>query len=115
MKRALIFSAVALLAVVSVNLTPAQAQPAHVFVAAQGSDSNPCTLAQPCLSFQHAHDTFLVCVSHSKGALQAVLQGRDPFSASAMKAPNPFPQRRLPAPDGRFCSQFAQQAVTLTS
>jgi ureidoacrylate peracid hydrolase len=57
MKRALFSSAVALLAVVSVNLTPAQAQPAHVFVAAQGSDSNPCTLAQPCLTFQHAHDT----------------------------------------------------------
>src|ERR1700730_7017285 len=57
MKRALFSSAVALLAIVSLNLTPAQAQPAKVFVAAQGSDSNPCTFAQSCLSFQHAHDT----------------------------------------------------------
>jgi hypothetical protein len=34
---------------------PAQAQ--RVFVAAQGSDVNPCTFAQPCRTFQHAHDT----------------------------------------------------------
>jgi hypothetical protein len=35
---------------------PAQAQ-TRVFVAAQGSDANPCTFALPCRSFQHAHDT----------------------------------------------------------
>jgi hypothetical protein len=35
---------------------PAQAQ-TRVFVAAQGSDSNPCTFAAPCRTFQHAHDT----------------------------------------------------------
>jgi hypothetical protein len=34
---------------------PAQAQ--RVFVAAQGSDANPCTFALPCRTFQHAHDT----------------------------------------------------------
>ena len=34
---------------------PAQAQ--RVFVAAQGSDGNPCTFAAPCRTFQHAHDT----------------------------------------------------------
>jgi len=34
----------------------AQAQPARVFVAAQGLDSNPCTFALPCRTFQHAHD-----------------------------------------------------------
>jgi hypothetical protein len=34
----------------------AQAQ-SRVFVAAQGSDGNPCTFAQPCRTFQHAHDT----------------------------------------------------------
>ena len=28
----------------------------RVFVAAQGSDSNPCTFAAPCRTFQHAHD-----------------------------------------------------------
>src|SRR5262245_1638635 len=37
-----------------------QATAAHaqnrVFVAAQGSDSNPCTFAQPCRTFQHAHN-----------------------------------------------------------
>jgi hypothetical protein len=57
MKRVLFSMAVALFAVLSANLTPAQAQPAKVFVAGQGSDSNPCTFAQPCLSFQYAHDT----------------------------------------------------------
>ena len=35
----------------------AHAQPARVFVAAQGSDANPCSFAQPCRTFQHAHDT----------------------------------------------------------
>jgi hypothetical protein len=35
---------------------PAQAQ-MRVFVAAQGSDGNPCTFAAPCRTFQHAHDT----------------------------------------------------------
>src|ERR1051325_4089496 len=34
---------------------PAQAQ-TRVFVAAQGADSNPCTFAAPCRTFQHAHD-----------------------------------------------------------
>jgi hypothetical protein len=33
---------------------PAQAQ--RVFVAAQGSNSNPCTFALPCRTFQQAHD-----------------------------------------------------------
>jgi hypothetical protein len=33
---------------------PAQAQ--RVFVSGTGSDSNPCTFASPCRSFQHAHD-----------------------------------------------------------
>src|SRR5262245_42597690 len=39
------------------NVIPATAQPARVFVAAQGLDTNPCTFAQPCRSFQKAHDT----------------------------------------------------------
>src|SRR5262245_35198528 len=34
---------------------PAQAQ-TRVFVAAQGSDSSPCTFAQPCRTFQRAHN-----------------------------------------------------------
>ena len=40
----------------TINPGPAQAQPARVFVAAQGSDANLCTFAQPCRTFQHAHD-----------------------------------------------------------
>jgi hypothetical protein len=36
---------------------PAQAAvPTRVFVAAQGLDSNPCTFALPCRTFQHAHN-----------------------------------------------------------
>jgi hypothetical protein len=38
----------------SLHAAPAQAQ--RVFVAATGSDGNPCTFASPCRSFQHAHD-----------------------------------------------------------
>src|SRR5438309_592181 len=38
------------------NAAPVHAQ-SRVFVAAQGSDSNPCTFAAPCRTFQHAHDT----------------------------------------------------------
>jgi hypothetical protein len=38
------------------HVGPAEAQASRVFVAAQGSDNNPCTFAQPCRSFQHAHD-----------------------------------------------------------
>ncbi len=58
MKRALFSPAVALLAIVGLHAASAQpVPPAKVFVAAQGSDSNPCTLVQPCLTFQHAHDT----------------------------------------------------------
>jgi hypothetical protein len=34
-----------------------QAQPVRVFVAAKGNDGNLCTVAAPCLTFQHAHDT----------------------------------------------------------
>jgi len=34
---------------------PAQAQ-SRVFVAAQGSDANPCSFALPCRTFQRAHD-----------------------------------------------------------
>src|SRR5262245_52213473 len=46
----------ATLLVLSLVPNPAQAQPARVFVAAQGLDSNPCSFAAPCRTFQHAHD-----------------------------------------------------------
>jgi hypothetical protein len=44
-------------ALLALSLIPnaVQAQ-TRVFVAAQGSDSNPCTFASPCRTFQHAHD-----------------------------------------------------------
>jgi Right handed beta helix region len=41
----------------ALHAEPTQAQSYQVFVAARGSDSNPCTIAAPCLTFQHAHDT----------------------------------------------------------
>jgi hypothetical protein len=44
------------LLVLSLIASPAEAQPTRVFVPAQGLDSNPCTFAQPCRTFQHAHD-----------------------------------------------------------
>jgi len=39
---------------IGLGATPAFAQ--RVFVAAQGSDANPCTFASPCRTFQRAHD-----------------------------------------------------------
>src|SRR5215510_642454 len=50
-----LFFTASMLALASL-VEPAQAQPTRVFVAAQGSDSNPCTFALPCRTFQHAHD-----------------------------------------------------------
>src|SRR5215472_5580635 len=49
----IIFAAALIL--LSLHATTASAQ-SRVFVAAQGSDSNPCTFSLPCRSFQHAHD-----------------------------------------------------------
>jgi hypothetical protein len=57
MLRITLSAIVASLLALGVVCDPAQAQPARVFVAAQGSDSNPCTFAQPCRAFQKAHDT----------------------------------------------------------
>jgi hypothetical protein len=42
----------------TLQAAPVQAQPTRVFVAAQGSDSNPYTFAQPCRTFQHAVSSF---------------------------------------------------------
>jgi len=56
--RKLTFTAIAAsLLAFSLIPDPARAQPTRVFVAAQGSDGNPCTFALPCRSFQKAHDT----------------------------------------------------------
>ena len=48
-------SAAAVLIVGALQASPTLAQ-TRVFVAAQGADSNPCTFAMPCRTFQHAHD-----------------------------------------------------------
>jgi hypothetical protein len=44
------------LAVTALASMPAHAQ-TRVFVASFGLDTNPCNVAQPCRTFQHAHDT----------------------------------------------------------
>src|SRR5262245_57262448 len=49
-------TAIAIVCAAILGTLPAQAQPSRVFVAAQGSDGNPCTFAAPCRTFQHAHD-----------------------------------------------------------
>ena len=45
----------AILLALGLGASAARAQ-SRVFVAAQGSDSNPCTFASPCRTFQHAHN-----------------------------------------------------------
>jgi hypothetical protein len=49
------FSLTLIVVVYMLPTISAQAQ-SRVFVGAQGSDSNPCTFARPCRTFQHAHD-----------------------------------------------------------
>jgi hypothetical protein len=46
--------AMASLHIATFSVTQAQAQPMRVFVAAHGADANPCTVTQPCRTFQHA-------------------------------------------------------------
>src|SRR5262245_59704 len=55
-KTALTLTLVATAFVCALHADLAQAQPTRVFVAAQGLDSNPCSFALPCRTFQHAHD-----------------------------------------------------------
>src|SRR5690348_3770958 len=47
--------AAAILFVGAFDVSSALAQ-SRVFVSAQGLDSNPCSAAAPCRTFQHAHD-----------------------------------------------------------
>jgi hypothetical protein len=54
-RTALLFAVLATALASMLTAIPAQAQ--RVFVAATGSDGNPCTFASPCRTFQHAHDT----------------------------------------------------------
>src|SRR5690348_7701771 len=48
---------VAVIFVCLIGTSSSQAQPARVFVAGEGSDSNACTFSAPCRTFQHAHDS----------------------------------------------------------
>jgi hypothetical protein len=54
MKKSLLLALFTVALVCSLHASPSQAQ--RVFVSATGSDSDPCTFASPCRSFQHAHD-----------------------------------------------------------
>jgi hypothetical protein len=54
MNRTTIIVAVGLAFAATLSAVPAQAQ--RVFVSGTGVDTNPCTFASPCRSFQHAHD-----------------------------------------------------------
>jgi hypothetical protein len=55
MKQIAIIGAVALAFVATLSSVPADAQPFFLtFVSGLGSDSNPCTRTQPCLTFAHA-------------------------------------------------------------
>ena len=53
-KITFLLSLIATILACSLFAEPALAQ--RVFVSATGSDSNPCSFASPCRSFQHAHD-----------------------------------------------------------
>jgi hypothetical protein len=56
MRATLIIAAASLAALVTIA-GQAQAQLSRVFVSGHGEDTNPCNLAAPCRTFQHAHDT----------------------------------------------------------
>jgi hypothetical protein len=43
-------------AVTALASMSAEAQVVRAFVSANGSDANPCSVTQPCRTFQHAHD-----------------------------------------------------------
>src|SRR5262245_18199332 len=53
---ALPLTLLAIMLVPMLRAAPAHAQASRAFVAAQGSDGNPCTFALPCRTFQRAHD-----------------------------------------------------------
>ncbi len=54
MKRMALCAAITLAFSVPLSSTPAQAQFFNTFVSGAGSDSNPCTRTQPCLTFAGA-------------------------------------------------------------
>jgi hypothetical protein len=55
-RRSTMTKAAAVLLALIVTALPAQAQQVRAFVSGTGLDTNPCTLAQPCRTFQRAHD-----------------------------------------------------------
>src|ERR1700690_2585532 len=56
MSQTSIFVAAGLALAGMLSAAPAQAQNTRSFVSGHGVDTNPCTLAAPCGTFQHAHD-----------------------------------------------------------
>jgi hypothetical protein len=52
-RTALLLSLIIITALASI---PAQAQPLRVFVSGLGLDTNPCTVTQPCRTFQQAYN-----------------------------------------------------------
>jgi parallel beta helix pectate lyase-like protein len=56
MNRTVTILAAGLALAATLSAAPAQAQNTRSFVSGLGSDSNPCTLAMPCRSFQAAHN-----------------------------------------------------------
>src|SRR5262249_34914950 len=79
-KAALTLTLFATALVCALPAGPAAAQ-SRVFVAAQGSDSNPCTFALPCRPFQHAHD-----VVAAKGEIDVL----DPAGYGALTISKPI-------------------------
>jgi hypothetical protein len=56
MTRTTIVIAAGLALAVTLPAVPAQALAARTFVSGAGNDANPCTLSQPCRSFQAAYN-----------------------------------------------------------
>jgi len=88
--------AASLLLAISLIASPSQAQPARVFVAAQGgSDSNPCTFAAPCRTFQKGHDT--VAAGGEIDVLDPAGYGALTITKAISIQGHGFPGYRLPA------------------
>src|SRR5690349_9687173 len=56
MNRIAVVIAMGLALAGTLPVAPAQAQSNRTFVSGRGFDSNPCSLAAPCRTFQRAHD-----------------------------------------------------------
>src|SRR5262245_44821389 len=89
---------------------PAEAQ-GRVFVAAQGLDSNPCTFAQPCRSFQRAHD--VVAANGEIDVLDPAGYGAVTISKSISIQGHGFSGISAPAGDAITISAGANDRINL--